>query len=304
MSKIHVSCIDQVLKVVKSPVVASGGLNEVTVVFAFCELWEGFEKTAYFYREGEDKIPVILDENDACILPSEVTAENGTFHFFVAGVNGATRRTTTNVKYKVVKGAVISEDYPEAPTKDIYDQIMVLFNETNENKEIIESFVQTIVNEYPDILTKFQELETRLKALEESMFVTFTLSGTQYKVAKGTTWAEAIEQRIFGTVEADCGCTVSPISAAVSNTDENYASANIGLLAGGGEGCLACGGAGKDLGGYCATCGGNEFGLLPRYCIDCCGALQNWVWSDRDISPVTAGETIEPIVYSFSDMWY
>ena len=136
MSEIHVSVTDQVLKVVKSPIVASGGLNEVSIVFAFCELWNGFVKTAFFYREGEDKIPVILDENDTCILPSEVTAENGTFHFFVVGVNGATRRTSTNVKYKVVKGAVISEDYPEIPTKAIYDSVIVMLNDTSNSVEM------------------------------------------------------------------------------------------------------------------------------------------------------------------------
>ena len=36
MSQIHVSCKDQLLKITKAPVVASGGLNEVSVVFDFC----------------------------------------------------------------------------------------------------------------------------------------------------------------------------------------------------------------------------------------------------------------------------
>ena len=251
MSEIHVSVTDQVLKVVKSPVVASGGLNEVSVVFAFCELWNGFEKTAFFYREGEDKIPVILDENDACILPSEVTAETGTFYFFVVGVNGATRRTTTNVKYKVVKGAIISEDYPEAPTKDIYDQIMVMFNETNENKEIMESFVQTIVNEYPDILAKLQELETRIVALEEiTKPVVFTIDGETYEVRNGTTWAQAIASGMFGVHECHiCQATVTELEI---RDDKVWRAENQ-------ESCGDCGCEAKGPGGACAICGGNNW---------------------------------------------
>ena len=128
-SQIKVSCTDQVLKITESPVLASGGLSEVRVVFTFCDKWAGFAKTAIFYRDIEDPYFAVLDENDTCIVPWEVCYEEGAFFFGVFGEKGTTRRTSVMMRYKTKSGAITTEMMPSDPTPDVYDQIMAMLAE-------------------------------------------------------------------------------------------------------------------------------------------------------------------------------
>ena len=128
-SEIRVSCYDQVLKITQAPVLAAGGLNEIRVVFGFCEKWAGFIKTAIFYRNEEEVYYAVLDENDTCVVPWEVCYEEGTFYFGVFGERDNTRRTSNVVRYKVRKGAITSDMRPSDPTPGVYDQIIEMLNE-------------------------------------------------------------------------------------------------------------------------------------------------------------------------------
>lgn len=116
---IHVSCIDQRLAVVSSPVIASGGKNEDEITFDFCPLWADFEKTAVFYRNKDTvyHIPVV---DDKCIIPHEVLASEGAMYFGVFGVSGERRRTSEVLKYRVTKGAITEGGLPSDPTADVY----------------------------------------------------------------------------------------------------------------------------------------------------------------------------------------
>lgn len=123
-SWIKISCKDQVLKITEAPVVAAGGLNEVYIEFTFCQKWDGFAKTATFYRDEEEAYYAVLDENDTCIVPWEVCFESGTFYIGVFGVKDEIRRTTNVVKYKVRKGAITENMIPSNPSPQVYEQIM------------------------------------------------------------------------------------------------------------------------------------------------------------------------------------
>jgi hypothetical protein len=137
MSQIHVKCTDQVVKIVKAPVIASGGLNEVSVVFDFCEKWDGFVKTALFYRDTENVYYAVLDDNDTCVVPWEVCYADGYFFFSVFGEKGSTRRTSNKNRYRVIEGAITEGFMPSEPTPDVYDQIIALVAET---KDVAQSF--------------------------------------------------------------------------------------------------------------------------------------------------------------------
>lgn len=123
---IRVSCIDQQLKAVASPLLASGGMNEAVVAFDFCEKWDGFAKTGVFYRDEEEVYYSLLDENDECIIPHEVYDEPGTFYFTVFGDKDDIRRTASTLRYKAYKGVVGDAMMPSDPTPDVYDQIMAM----------------------------------------------------------------------------------------------------------------------------------------------------------------------------------
>ena len=124
MSEIHASVNDQLLKLTVAPTLASGGVNEVKVIFTFTEQWEGFIKTALFYRDTETIYYAVLDNNDTCVLPWEVYAEDGTFYMSLFGDKDGIRRTTTITRYKVGKGIVAEDMLPSDPTPDVYAQIM------------------------------------------------------------------------------------------------------------------------------------------------------------------------------------
>ena len=123
-SEILVRCNDQLLKITEAPVMASGGLNEIRVVFDFCDKWTGFIKTATFYRDEENVYYAVLDENDTCIVPWEVCYEEGTFFFSVFGEKDNTRRTASVVRCKVKKGAITTDMHPSDPTPELYDQVL------------------------------------------------------------------------------------------------------------------------------------------------------------------------------------
>ena len=56
MSIIKIDCIDQTLNMVNAPLIASGDVETDIVKFEFCPLWNGFLKTAVFYRASQRSI--------------------------------------------------------------------------------------------------------------------------------------------------------------------------------------------------------------------------------------------------------
>lgn len=133
MSVIRASVTDQRLKITEAPILASGGQNETSVVFTFCEKWDGFVKTAIFYRDENEVYYCVLDAENTCVVPWEVCSESGTFYIGVFGDKDGTRRTSTTVRYKVKRGAVTDDLYPSDPTPDVYSQIMDMVMDAQDN---------------------------------------------------------------------------------------------------------------------------------------------------------------------------
>lgn len=119
---IKVNCVDQQLFVSTPPLVASGGINEDEVEFSFGPLWDGFTKTAVFYRDGGVVYHVLLSDDKATI-PQEVLKDEGTLYFGVFGVKDGVRRTSEVLRYKIKAGAITTGTTPPDPTPDIYAQI-------------------------------------------------------------------------------------------------------------------------------------------------------------------------------------
>lgn len=132
MSIIRASVTDQRLKITEAPVIASGGQSETNIIFSFCEKWDGFAKTAIFYRDEEEVYYCVLDDNNACVVPWEVCYESGTFYIGVFGEKDIARRTSTVARYKVKRGALTDGLYPSNPTLDVYNQIIDAVNNVKE----------------------------------------------------------------------------------------------------------------------------------------------------------------------------
>ena len=136
MSMLKVACADQRLCIVESTVIASGGVNETRVVFEFCPLWDGFEKTAVFYNDIKDVYHVLLNSNNECVIPWETLKNEGVLYFGVFGVKGDVRRTSDIIECRIKRGALIDETAVSDPTPDVYMEILSAYERVNANADL------------------------------------------------------------------------------------------------------------------------------------------------------------------------
>lgn len=130
MSVIKVNCIDQVLTVVNTPVIASGGREENSVAFNFCSAWDGFSRIAVFWRDPAEPYSVVLNDEDTGVVPWEVLGDEGVFFFGVYGLNAdGVRRTSQILRYRVDKGAYVEGAEPSDPTQELWEQLLARCSE-------------------------------------------------------------------------------------------------------------------------------------------------------------------------------
>lgn len=129
MTTIQVKCVDQNLQILNSPMVASGGLQETSMQFSFCEKWNGLAKTAVFYRDKSEVYNVVLDSENKCLIPDEIVQEKGRIYFGVYGISESKRKTTFILKYDIQEGAFIEGVEPSEPTPNIYEQLLTNYGE-------------------------------------------------------------------------------------------------------------------------------------------------------------------------------
>lgn len=135
MSQLKARCIDQVLIFENTPVITSGNVNYDSILFDFCSAWDGFTKTAIFYRSEDEVFYQLLDGSNTCIIPKEVLREKGDVYIGVFGVSGDTTLTSQVLKYKITKGAITEDLKPADPTPDIYEQIISRYDAVIEELE-------------------------------------------------------------------------------------------------------------------------------------------------------------------------
>lgn len=147
MSIIQVDCIDQILTIKNSPLIASGGVKEDFVKFSFDSNWTGFGKLAMFYRHGEET-PVVYESAIAsdgiCEIPHEVMSESGKICFGVTGVNGSDIRTSEILVYDIEKGSPRSGQTSEPAPTSVYNQMLAIAEEINTKASQIDSQVAAV----------------------------------------------------------------------------------------------------------------------------------------------------------------
>ena len=128
MSEIKVQCIDQAISFLNTPVISSGNVNYDRIVFDFCSRWDGYAKTAIFYR-NKDEVYYQLLTNDSCLIPNEVLGEKGVIYIGVFGTLGDKTITSQVLTYRIQEGAITEDLIPADPTPDIYAQIISKYND-------------------------------------------------------------------------------------------------------------------------------------------------------------------------------
>ncbi len=133
MATLEVICENQKLKWAKNPEeIHSGNVNIDSIKFQFCQLWDGFTKTAVFYRENEKENAVLIafDDTYTCKIPPEVSQTNGIVYVGAFGVDATGSKRATEPICFYLKEGIITEGTPSDPTPDIYTQILSVCNET------------------------------------------------------------------------------------------------------------------------------------------------------------------------------
>lgn len=165
MSTIKIKCIEQTLQIINTPKIASGGKEINTMQFEFCPTWEGFGKTAVFYRENKvngnivppDEVYNVVLVNDACIIPNEVLQEHGRFCFGVFGIKDNLTLPSEILRYEVVKGSFILGKEPSEPTPGIYEQILT-------NYGLMDERYKEVNDQYRNIFNNLEETVANMPA--------------------------------------------------------------------------------------------------------------------------------------------
>lgn len=256
MSVIRASVTDQRLKITEAPILASGGQNETSVVFTFCEKWDGFVKTAIFYRDENEVYYCVLDAENTCVVPWEVCSESGTFYMGVFGDKDGTRRTSTTVRYKVKRGAVTDDLYPSDPTPDVYSQIMDMVMDAQDNSvrvteqdlsegekaiardNIGAAYVVDVENEIDRLDNKLADVENDFDQLD-SVFDNFVRHDLPQELTEDQKYqarenidavrAKDYEERVM-EIESRLGNTIRYTSQSLTDAQKSIARNNIGAV--------------------------------------------------------------------------
>lgn len=235
MSIIKVKCIDQVLFFESTPVITSGGLEENFVQFSFCSNWDGFTRTAVFWRNEKEPYHQLLDENDSCQVPPEVTADEGLIYFGVFGVKlDAGQRTSNVVTYHIEKGAITTGTIPSDPTPDIYTQLLAAYAKvqygtlTTENIGLPAGTAAALgLSEDADLTDALLKLQEGGGSEEEET----TAGAVRYDVAQDLTdeqKAQALANLGLDEAADDGGAVLYDTVQSLAETQQARARTNIG----------------------------------------------------------------------------
>lgn len=161
---ITIGVVDQVLTLIGTPVVSSGGKNEDYVSFTFDETWNGFAKIAVFYRQTKEIYYALINDDNVAVVPPEVIATSGIMYLGVVGVNDDTTITKTSqvLPYRIVGGA-LDGFKPEPATPDVFEQMLAL---AKEMRDLAEEIKQRQIDFEADINEQWEAYKTAMNQAE------------------------------------------------------------------------------------------------------------------------------------------
>lgn len=125
---IRAQCIDQTLRLTHTPKIASGGVNDVTIDFTFCSLWDTFPDKCVVFRRQEGAPIHMLMQGNQCVIPREALQDPGQLFVSVFAVNDGVTRTTEEVQIRVLRGAITEGTVPTDPTPTLYERLLEILD--------------------------------------------------------------------------------------------------------------------------------------------------------------------------------
>ncbi|MBO5163236.1 MAG: SGNH/GDSL hydrolase family protein [Ruminococcus sp.] len=124
MTTIELTAKDQEIAARSKPVVASGNQNTVAITVDYSPEWDGYVKTAVFFTENDPTAYEVAMVDDKFIVPHEVLEDVTKLYIGLRGVNGDEVKTSSLVKYSIVKGTPIGEGTAVDATPTPYQQVL------------------------------------------------------------------------------------------------------------------------------------------------------------------------------------
>ena len=174
MTTIKLKVIDENIEFTSSPPIYSGGINTISTLFDFGDIWESFTKTAVFYREITKPYQVVL-KDDECLIPHEVMTTAGRIYIGVFGVKGDKVKTSEVVYYDIGIGVMTHGSIGE-PSDDIWQQILAELGNIRElaeqmklDQENFKTDISKIQSDFETTITNQQNaFETEITERQES----------------------------------------------------------------------------------------------------------------------------------------
>lgn len=125
--KILFSVRKQIIKRLDTERVVSSSKDYLVAKFEFTNDWNNVFKTVVFQSQSGDYYNVLLDENNECNVPYEVTKDKGSFKVSVFGEDS--RLITSNyVEVEVEESGYGEGATPTPPPTEIYEQIVAILS--------------------------------------------------------------------------------------------------------------------------------------------------------------------------------
>ena len=124
MNTLRLSVCKTELKIERTALSVERCVNYDRAEFSFDESWTGFTKTAVFWR-GNTVYHVLLDGENACMIPWELMTEAGVIQIGVTGIgaDGTVVTTQTPVAQSIARGAYRDGRIPAEPTPSLFEQL-------------------------------------------------------------------------------------------------------------------------------------------------------------------------------------
>ena len=166
MSKIAVSVYDQTEVFTEIPDIFSGDVGTDTVEFTFDDSWNEYdERTVIFYNEPKKSYPVILDDTNIAVIPSEVIDRETKFYFGIVGTKANGEVKTSNVlSFRVEKGSLTADTELPYPSKDVWLQILANYEYALNKVNDIDVKVDNAIT---DTDTKLNTMDEKLAEMDQ-----------------------------------------------------------------------------------------------------------------------------------------
>ena len=229
-----------VIKLLGNNELVAESRNYVFAHFTFTNDWRELTKTTFFKQGESTFITLVLDQNDCCLVPKELLANDGDFtiHVTGSGIDG-TIITTNPLKVFVKGNGIITNDNTGAPTVDFLTESVAEVKRCRDEVETMDERMDDFVEVFDKVKVDLQvaadtfgEVKEQLKDCQELVeHGDQIVEEVQNETAKSATNAlTAANAATNATISAGRAEAAGATAAASADVAKNYADTVAGAV--------------------------------------------------------------------------